>query len=123
VNNVITVQGNGIIITILINKKLGAETKRLQILVFYDLLEGLTNEEEDMIFEIEPKLFSIGTITISKEIILLLNIGVLEIRIPEESKPQQGTSNQGVVQVVPSTTKTTNFYVRLKISLEDKVYP
>jgi hypothetical protein len=29
-------------------------------------MEGLTNEEEDLIFEIEPKLFSIGTITLSK---------------------------------------------------------
>jgi hypothetical protein len=52
-NNVITVQGNGTVITISINKKLGAETKSPQILVCYDLLEGLIYEEEDMIFEIE----------------------------------------------------------------------
>ncbi len=32
-NNVIIVQGNGTVITILMNKKLGAETKRPQILV------------------------------------------------------------------------------------------
>jgi len=60
-NNVITVQGNGIVRTILINKKLGAETKRLQVLVCYDLMEKLINEKEDLIFEI--KLFSISTIT------------------------------------------------------------
>ncbi len=78
--NGITIQGNGSIITILIKKKLGAETKRPQILVCHDLLEKLTNEEEDLIFEIEPKLFSIGTITISKEIVSLLGIGVSMIR-------------------------------------------
>jgi hypothetical protein len=59
---VITVQGNGTIKTISVSKKLGAKTKRPQILVCYDLLEGLTNEKEDMIFEIEPELFSIDTI-------------------------------------------------------------
>jgi hypothetical protein len=60
-NNVITVQDNGTIRTILINKKLGVETKRPQVLVCYDLMEELINEEKDLIFEIE--LFSIGTIT------------------------------------------------------------
>jgi hypothetical protein len=63
--------------------------------VCYDLLEGLTNEEEDLIFKIELELFSIGTIIISKEIISLLSIGVLKIRINEESNPQQGTLDQG----------------------------
>jgi hypothetical protein len=61
-NNVIIVQGNGIVRTILVNRKLGVETKRPQVLVCYDLMEGLTYEEEDLIFEIEPKLFTIGTI-------------------------------------------------------------
>jgi len=40
-------------------------------------------------------LISIGAITISKEVISLLNIEVLKIIINEESDPQQGTSNQG----------------------------
>jgi hypothetical protein len=47
---VIIVQSNGTIKTISVNKKLGAKTKRPQILVCYDLLEGLTNEEEDLKF-------------------------------------------------------------------------
>jgi hypothetical protein len=29
-------------------------------------MEGLTDEEEDLIFETKPKLFSINTITLSK---------------------------------------------------------
>ncbi len=55
-NNVIIVQDNGIVKTILVNKKLGAKTKRPQVLVCYDLLEGLTNEEGDLIFKIELEL-------------------------------------------------------------------
>ncbi len=83
-NNVITIQGNGIIKIISVNKKLGGETRRPQIHISHDLLEGLTNEEEDLIFLIEPKLFSIGTIIILDETIPLLNIGVLEIIINEK---------------------------------------
>jgi hypothetical protein len=74
---------------------LGVETKRPQVFVCYDLLEVLTNEEEDLIFKIELELFSIGTIIISKKRISSLSIGVLNIRINEEFDPQQGTSDQG----------------------------
>jgi len=122
-NNVITIQGNGIIRTISLNKKLGVETRRLQVLVCYDLLEGLTYEEEDLIFETKPKLFLIGTIIISNETISLLNIRVLEIIINGKSNPKQQTSNQRVAKMVPSIINTTKFHVRPKISLEDKVYP
>ncbi len=74
---------------------MGVETKRPQVFVCYDLLEVLTNEEEDLIFKIELELFSIGTIIISKKRISSLSIGVLNIRINEEFDPQQGTSDQG----------------------------
>ncbi len=42
-NNVINVQGNGIVKTISIRKKLGVETIRPQVLVCYDLLELRAN--------------------------------------------------------------------------------
>jgi hypothetical protein len=116
-NDVIIVQINGTIKTISINKKLGAKTRRPQILVCYDLLEGLIDEEEDLIFEREPKLFSISTITISNEIISLLNIGMSEIRINAKSDLEQETVDQGVTEVVPLTTKTTYLNVKPKISL------
>jgi len=101
---------------------LGAQTKRPQVLV-YDLMEGLTDEEEDLIFETKPKLFLIGTIIFSKETVLLLNVGVLEIRSTKESNLEQGTSNQLIVEVMSSTMRLEEFCVRLKVSLEDKVYP
>jgi hypothetical protein len=89
-NNVIIVQVNGTIITILVNKKLGVETKRPQVFVCYDLLKGLTYEEENMIFEIELKLFSIGIITISDETISLLNIGISNITINKNMNQSKG---------------------------------
>jgi hypothetical protein len=52
-NNMIIVKGNGTIITISVNKKLGAKIGRPQVLAYYDLLERLIDEEEDLIFEIE----------------------------------------------------------------------
>jgi hypothetical protein len=53
-NNVVIVQGNGTVRTKLVNKKLGAETRRPQVFVCYNLMEGLTYEEDDLIFETEP---------------------------------------------------------------------
>ncbi len=37
-----------------VNRKLEAETKRPQVLIYYDLVEELTYEEEDLIFETKP---------------------------------------------------------------------
>ncbi len=51
------------------------------------------DEEEDLIFEMELELFSIGTITILDETISLLNIRMCEVKISGEFDPEQGTSN------------------------------
>ncbi len=45
-NNVIIIKGNGTIKTISINRKLGTKTRRPQVLVCHDLMEGLTNEKK-----------------------------------------------------------------------------
>jgi hypothetical protein len=90
-SNLITIQGNGTIKTISVNKKLGAETRRPQVLVCYDLMQRLTNEEEDLIFETELELFSIGTITLSEEMVSLLSVGVSKIRSTEEFHSKQRT--------------------------------
>ncbi len=94
-----------------------------QVFICYDLMEGLTNEEEDLIFEIEPELFSIGTIINSNEIVSLLSVRVSKIIINGKCEPQWGITNQGRAKVVASTTKTTKFNVRPKISMENKIYP
>jgi hypothetical protein len=55
--------------------------------------------------------------------ILLLSVGVLEIRSTKESNPEQRTSDQTTVKVVLSTLKLKYFCVKLEVSLKDKVYP
>jgi hypothetical protein len=60
-SNIVTIQGNGTIRTIIITKHLGGEVRKLKMLLCYDHQNGITNEEEDIIFATEPKLFSIRT--------------------------------------------------------------
>jgi hypothetical protein len=45
--NIIIIQGMGIVRTIPITKKLGALTKRLEVLVCYDFHFGIIDEKED----------------------------------------------------------------------------
>jgi hypothetical protein len=49
-NNTIIIQGTSIIRTIPITKKLGAPTKRPNVLVCYDFHSGISNKEEDLMF-------------------------------------------------------------------------
>ncbi len=73
---------------------MGAKTRRPQILVYYDLLEGLIDEKEDLIFEKEPKLFSIGTISILNDMVSLSSVRVLKIRNIQDFDSKQRTSYQ-----------------------------
>jgi hypothetical protein len=86
-------------------------------------MEGLTNEEEDIIFETKLKLFSIGIITLLEKTILSLSVRVSKIKSTEKSNLEQKTSNQTVAKLVPSIVKSENFCVKLEVSLENKVYP
>ncbi len=60
-------------------------------------MEGLTNEEEDIICETKPKLLSISIIIILNETISLLSVRVIKIKINGEFEPKQGITYQGVV--------------------------
>jgi hypothetical protein len=44
--------------------KIGAPTKRLEILICYDLHSRISNKEDDLMFAIKLGLFSIGTIVV-----------------------------------------------------------
>ncbi len=52
----------------MVTKRLGSEVRRPEMLLCYNYQNGITNEEEDIIFATEPKLFSIGTINLLKPI-------------------------------------------------------
>jgi hypothetical protein len=121
-NNVIIVQGNGIVRTISISKKLGAKTKRPQVLNCYDLMEGLIYEKEDLIFETKLKLFSFGTIILLEEMVSFFNVGLSKIKTIRECDLKGGTSYQTILELEPSIIKSEDVCVRLEVSLEDKVY-
>jgi hypothetical protein len=46
----------------------------------YNYQNGITNEEEDIIFPIEPKLFSIGTISLLQTIqfVKTIDVGIMD---------------------------------------------
>ncbi len=63
-NNIVTIQGVGIIRIIFVIKKLGTLTKHPKVLICYDFHFGIFYKEEDLMFATKPRLFSIGTIVI-----------------------------------------------------------
>jgi hypothetical protein len=73
-------------------------------------------------FETNLELFLVGTIIFSKETISFLSVGVSKIKNIEEFDPKQRTLDQTTTEVVPSIVKSEDFCVKLKVSLEDKVY-
>jgi hypothetical protein len=82
-SNIVTIQGNGIIRTITIIKHLGGEVKRPKMLLCYEYQNGITNEEEDIIFATNPKLFSIGTIILPETIqfVKTKDVGMMDIDV------------------------------------------
>jgi len=49
-SNIITIQGNGTVITIIITKHLGSEIRKIEMLLCYNYQNGITDEEENIIF-------------------------------------------------------------------------
>jgi hypothetical protein len=60
----VTIKGNGNVKTIYVSKYLNGNIKRLQMVVTYNFLEGMTDEEEEISLTSKPNLFSIGIITL-----------------------------------------------------------
>jgi hypothetical protein len=53
-NNIMTIQGNGMVRTIVVTKHLGTKVKQPQVLLCYNYQNGIINEEEDIIFATKP---------------------------------------------------------------------
>jgi hypothetical protein len=60
--------------TIVITKHLDNNTKHPKIMLFYDLMEGVTDEEEKILFVAKSNLFTLGTITLTELEILSITI-------------------------------------------------
>lgn len=52
--------------TIIVTKHLDSNTKHFKVLLCYNLMEGITYEEEEISFAREPNLPTLGTITLPK---------------------------------------------------------
>jgi hypothetical protein len=78
-NNIITIQGTGIIRTILVTKKLRAANKQPKVLVCYDFHFGIFDEEKDLMFVIKVGLFSIGTIVVPTPVRLKQPINLIPL--------------------------------------------
>jgi hypothetical protein len=64
--NLITIEGDGTIQIITVTKHLDNNTKHLELLLCYDLMEGVIDKEEEIFLATKPDLFTLGTITLSK---------------------------------------------------------
>jgi hypothetical protein len=50
--------------TIVVTKHLNSNTKHPEVLLCYDLMKGVTNEEEEILFTTKSNLFTLGAITL-----------------------------------------------------------
>jgi hypothetical protein len=66
---VVTIQGNGILKTISVNRQLGPRPQLSEVLVCYNIVEGLSDKKEYQLPSIEADLFVIGTISLFRELI------------------------------------------------------
>jgi len=116
-SNIVTIQRNGTIRTIIVTKHLGGEVKRPEVLLCYDYQNGITYEEEDIILTTKPKLFSIGTINLSKTIqsVKSTNVEIMDIDV-KTSIFKQGSG------VHNTKKKILGNKYEPKVALEDKVY-
>ncbi len=115
--NIITIQGNGTIITITITKHLGGEVRRLKVLLCYDYHNGIIDEKENIIFATKPKLFSIGTISLleTSQSMKTIDAGIMDIDV-KTNISEQGFKVQSIEKKIPN-----NRY-EPKVAMEDKVY-
>jgi hypothetical protein len=66
---------------------LGNEVRKLEVLLCYDYKNGITYEEENIIFAIKPKLFSIGTINLLETIQFMknTNVGIMDTYVKKKN--------------------------------------
>ncbi len=67
-------RSNGVIWTILVTKHLDANTKWLEVLLFYDFANDIRYEEEEILHHVELKLFTIKMITLPKLSTLMFDV-------------------------------------------------
>jgi hypothetical protein len=69
----------------------GSEVRKPELLLCYDYHNGITYEEEDIIFVTEPKLFSIGIINLLDTIqfVKITYVGIMDIDVNTSISKQE----------------------------------
>jgi len=96
-NNMIIIEGNGIVQTISTTKHLDSNTKRFEVLLCYDLMESIINEKEEIFFIAKPNLFTIGIITLPKP--KLLSAVIFGVEVGTEDFTFNFSHFEGQIQV------------------------
>jgi hypothetical protein len=65
----VTIQGNGTVKTISVNQRLGPHPQLLEVLVCYDIVEELVDEEEDQLPSTKEDLIAIGSIPLPGKLV------------------------------------------------------
>jgi hypothetical protein len=117
-NDIVTIQSNGIVRIITVAKHLGSEIRKPEMLLCCNYQNGITNEEENIIFATKPKLFSIGTISLPETIqsMKTTHVGIMDIDV-KTNISKHGSKVQSIEKKIPS-----NRY-EPEVALEDKVHP
>lgn len=68
---------------IAITKHWNSNTKCLEVFLYYDFVNGITNKEEDVFLEVESNLFAIKTITLPKLEIMRTHVTSFEFNIKD----------------------------------------
>ncbi len=66
-----------------VTKYLGSEVRRLEVLLCYDYQNGITYEEEDIIFAIELELFSTRAINLLETLqyVKTIDVGIMDTNV------------------------------------------
>ncbi len=96
---------------------MGGEVRKPKVLLCYNYQNGITDEEEDIIFVIKLELFSIGTINLLETIqfVKTTDVGIMDTDV------KTIISKQGI-EVHNIKKKIHGNRYEPKVTLEDKVY-
>jgi hypothetical protein len=97
--NIVTIQRTNTIKTIHVTKKLGVQTKRLEVSVYYDFHLRISNDEKDVMFATKLYLFSVGPITIPTNTKLVPKHAYIPNIVIIELVPKQYVKPIGVLVV------------------------
>ena len=110
-NDQVQIMGNGTVKTVKINRQLGCEAVTPHALVCYNFAEGITDDEETILFAADPTLQPVETI----------DWGVLSSQLPTPADDQTNTPDR-LFPHSPGTIPVDETPIRDKVKIMDVAY-